>query len=249
MAIVPSSSHGTDLSSANTWTANQTAPAWIASGLTGATAASRYVGATASGAPASGTFSIGDFIIDQSGKIYVCTSAGSPGTWTQVAGGAMTLLSTTTAASIDVSGISQAYNDLVIQCILRDTTASTTTNLTMLINNDSAAHYGHQYVLGNTAAVSAVEGNSQSAARLGTVPAANAAAGLYGFIDILIPGYTSTTWQKAIISTYVYATDITTGARSIYHEFQFWNQTSAITRLTIQNTLTSASTMRIYGRL
>lgn len=54
---------------------------WVPSGLTGATAASRYVGATASGAPASGTFAVGDYVIDQSGQIWVCTAAGSPGTW------------------------------------------------------------------------------------------------------------------------------------------------------------------------
>lgn len=55
-------------------------------GLTGATAASRYVGATASGAPATGTFAVGDFVIDQTGKIHVCTTAGSPGTWTAIGG-------------------------------------------------------------------------------------------------------------------------------------------------------------------
>lgn len=51
------------------------------SGLTGATSASRYVGATTSGPPASGTFSTGDFAIDRSGRVYVCISGGSPGTW------------------------------------------------------------------------------------------------------------------------------------------------------------------------
>lgn len=56
-------------------------------GLTGATAATRYVGATASGAPASGAFQVGDFIIDQTGTIYVCTVAGSPGTWAAPSGG------------------------------------------------------------------------------------------------------------------------------------------------------------------
>ena len=56
-----------------------TAPAVSISGLTGATAASRYVGATASGAPASGTFAVGDFTIDQTGKIWVCTTAGPVG--------------------------------------------------------------------------------------------------------------------------------------------------------------------------
>jgi len=72
---------------ANTFTGNQTAPAFVASGLTGATTASRYVGGTASGAPAIGTFAVGDFIIDQTAKIWVCTTAGSPGTWAQVGGG------------------------------------------------------------------------------------------------------------------------------------------------------------------
>lgn len=64
-----------------TFTGITTAPEFSASGLTGATAASRYVGATASGAPVSGTFAVGDFVVDQSGRFWTCTSAGSPGTW------------------------------------------------------------------------------------------------------------------------------------------------------------------------
>lgn len=50
-------------------------------GLTGATSASRYVGGTTSGAPASGTFSTGDFVIARDGHIFICTSGGTPGTW------------------------------------------------------------------------------------------------------------------------------------------------------------------------
>lgn len=52
-------------------------------GLAGATAASRYAGATTSGAPGSGTFAVGDYVIDRSGKVWICTAAGTPGTWTQ----------------------------------------------------------------------------------------------------------------------------------------------------------------------
>jgi hypothetical protein len=67
--------------------ANVTATGYLSTqGLTGATAASRYVGATASGAPASGTFAEGDFVIDQTGKVWICTAAGSPGSWTAAAG-------------------------------------------------------------------------------------------------------------------------------------------------------------------
>ena len=52
-----------------------------ATGLPGATAASRHAGATASGAPTTGTFAVGDFVVDQSGNEWVCTVAGTPGTW------------------------------------------------------------------------------------------------------------------------------------------------------------------------
>lgn len=52
-----------------------------ASGLTGATQASRYVGATTSGAPTTGTFLVGDFVIDRSAMVWICNNAGTPGTW------------------------------------------------------------------------------------------------------------------------------------------------------------------------
>ena len=58
-------------------------PMLAPTGLTGATAATRYAGATAAGAPASGTFAAGDFVIDQAGSVWVCTAAGTPGTWVQ----------------------------------------------------------------------------------------------------------------------------------------------------------------------
>ena len=54
--------------------------------LTGAAAATRYVGATTNGAPTTGTFVKGDFVIDQTAKIWVCVTAGTPGVW-QAAGG------------------------------------------------------------------------------------------------------------------------------------------------------------------
>lgn len=57
------------------------ATAYKCIGLTGATAASRYVGGTTTGAPSSGTFAVGDFIVAQDGFVWVCTTAGTPGTW------------------------------------------------------------------------------------------------------------------------------------------------------------------------
>ena len=57
-------------------------PYLTVTGVGNATTATRYVGGTANGAPSSGTFAVGDFIVDQTGTIWVCTTAGTPGTWT-----------------------------------------------------------------------------------------------------------------------------------------------------------------------
>jgi len=48
---------------------------------TGATAAARFMGGTTTGAPVAGTFAVGDFVIAQNGKLWICTVAGTPGTW------------------------------------------------------------------------------------------------------------------------------------------------------------------------
>ena len=64
-----------------TFTGEVVAPDFKVSGLTGATTATRYVGGTINGAPTSGTFAVGDFIIDQTATIWVCLVAGTPGTW------------------------------------------------------------------------------------------------------------------------------------------------------------------------
>jgi hypothetical protein len=53
-------------------------------GGTGATAHSQWVGATTSGAPTSGTNAVGNWIVDQTGTMWVCTVAGTPGTWLPV---------------------------------------------------------------------------------------------------------------------------------------------------------------------
>ena len=87
-----------------TMTGQLIVPDLSVSGLTGATAASRYVGATASGAPTAGTFAVGDFVIDQTGKVWVCTTAGTPGTWTQVGGGALTSYSINLGADVTLAG-------------------------------------------------------------------------------------------------------------------------------------------------
>jgi len=62
-----------------------TGTAHAATGLTGAVTATRYVGGTATVAPTTGTFITGDYVISANGKLWICTSGGTPGTWVNVA--------------------------------------------------------------------------------------------------------------------------------------------------------------------
>lgn len=50
-------------------------------GLPGAPLGLRLRGATASGPPATGTWKAGDQVSDRTGAIWICTAAGSPGSW------------------------------------------------------------------------------------------------------------------------------------------------------------------------
>jgi hypothetical protein len=51
-----------------------------APGLSGLTQG-RFVGVTALGAPSSGTFAVGDYVLDQNGMLFCCCAAGAPGIW------------------------------------------------------------------------------------------------------------------------------------------------------------------------
>lgn len=53
-------------------------------GTTGALNSSRCVGAVSNADPTGGPWSVGDWVVDLTGGIRVCTVAGSPGTWVQL---------------------------------------------------------------------------------------------------------------------------------------------------------------------
>lgn len=91
-------------------------PYYATLGITGATAASRWVGGTASGAPTTGTFAAGDYVIAQDGHVWICSVAGSPGTWVDASAGgggggvpAITVVTETGWAQASAVGTSTNY--------------------------------------------------------------------------------------------------------------------------------------------
>src|SRR5579859_161223 len=84
-AALTVSSGGASITGAINSTSTVTGTAHVASGFTGATASSRYVGATTTGHPTTGTFAVGDWVVTQDGFVWICITAGTPGTWQQPA--------------------------------------------------------------------------------------------------------------------------------------------------------------------
>lgn len=83
--------------------------AYAPTGLTGAVAAARFAGGTTSGAPVAGTFAVGDFVIAQDGGVWICTGAGSPGTWIDMSSGRELAYAESNATN---AGISTIYVDI-----------------------------------------------------------------------------------------------------------------------------------------
>jgi hypothetical protein len=82
-----------------TFTGEVSVPDLKITGLTGATASSsRLVGTTTSGPPVSGTFAVGDMVIDQTATIWFCNGAGTPGTWLTVTANSLVVRSATATA-------------------------------------------------------------------------------------------------------------------------------------------------------
>lgn len=117
-------------------------------GLTGATAATRYVGGTASGPPTTGTFAAGDFVVDLTGAIWICLTAGTPGTWVKTSWDAIATL--TYGATVTPSAPAGRWQTLAVTSTAAFTieaptgspSASMTTELTIEVLNSSGGTMG-----------------------------------------------------------------------------------------------------------
>lgn len=236
------------------------ASAFAPAGLTGATAASRYVGATASGAPASGTFAVGDFVIDQTGTLWVCTTAGSPGTWTQIAGGgggsgAWTQIATQTlaaaTASVTFSSIPGTYRALQFIFRAAVTGATTEENSYVRANGDTGANYdygGPIYDYTGTSLVVTAHGDTKWL--FVNLPGTSSPANSMSSGVLTLPGYADTTIRKGVFGLGQQQRDDSAQYGRDWHVGGRWRSTAAITSLTFaaaSSTLAAGSTFALYG--
>jgi len=127
---------------------------YSATGLPGTTAGTRYVGGTASGAPTTGTFLLGDHIVDQTGFMWVCTAAGSPGTWVKLLSGTVPVANggTGVTASTGTGAVVLSTNPVLygpIEAVYLNNSASISGLTSYSINGGQTVGYFQLAAAGN----------------------------------------------------------------------------------------------------
>jgi hypothetical protein len=115
----------------------------ISAQMSGATAQSGYVGGTSGAVPASGTFQVGDLVIDGAvGVTRICTVSGTPGTWvSQASVKLQEIVLSTASSSVTFSNIPGGYRDLEIRAFAKATGVTTSANLVIQFNGDTGTNY------------------------------------------------------------------------------------------------------------
>lgn len=205
-------------------------PSMGVSGLTGAVQPSRYVGATTSGAPGSGTFAVGDVVVDRTGSLWTCYAAGSPGSFIRSDG----FLGNTTfgiaTASWTSPTIPAGWSTIEIDLFLRGDTAATGTAVQVQANGDTGTNYDYELLsyqgTGNTT-VSGVEGHGVAFMRLVDMPAATGPAKSFAGARITVPNYVDATHDKVFFAQTAIALVYSAGNAFVYGASGWWHGTSA----------------------
>lgn len=142
------------------------------SGLTGATSQTSRIVGTINGTagPTSGAFLLGDMVYDLTYRtLWVCITAGSPGTWVPL-GGSITTRVTNTTLPISVPSWART---VTVNWIARSAgTGTGGDDLQLQLNGDTGANYIWQLLLGNgSSAVSSSPGVAVTSMRVGVIPA------------------------------------------------------------------------------
>lgn len=140
---------------------------------------------------------------------------------------------TVAAASIDIQNIAQNYKHLELRIYARGDTAATNTPILLRFNNDSGGNYDRQSLAGVAASASASEVFAQTSINLGSMPAASAAANLFGQIDVSINNYSGTTGNKALRANLARQDGYSAGLLVSQQVMGGWRSNAPITRITV----------------
>ena len=155
----------------------------------------------------------------------------------------------TTADSVTFSGIPQTgYTDLVIKFSTRDNDAGTFSHLGLTLNGDTGSNYTYIMLRGDGSSGVSTSTATTNYMVLSYGNAAGSTSNTYGIGELVIPNYTSSS-RKSILAESLNESNHTPA----YGTFLagLWTGTSAITSVTLKQTLTGpfvqGSTFYLYG--
>lgn len=248
-------SNGTDpaWTTAPTVSGELTALDLKATGMTGAANSVRVVGGNATGAPTTGTFAVRDLAVDSDGTLWICTAAGSPGTWTQVSGsggssggsgsgvagsGALVPISvfgpiTTATATIPFASIPQTgYRNLRLVITGRGDTAATSSVLRINFNTDTGTNYNSQVGSFSSGTAAGSRTTSETFGRIANLACASALGSSASAITLDILNYVGTSHFKTWMSD-SFVNDNSVPAPEVNTHSGYWASTAAITSLSL----------------
>ena len=193
----------TDLRPALATTANLAGQLVQATGLTGAQQTSRWTGAVAGAAPTTGTFNVGDWVTDTTlGIVWMCTVAGSPGTWAPTSRVKLGRFSGTGSSGTISATIPTGFNHLETYWRARDTSTNTAgDDMTIRFNNDSTGiYYGTDAYDNGTNNANATQYAAASTVKFGVTAGGGQVAGVVAGGMLWVQSISSTaqykTWQS-----------------------------------------------------
>lgn len=141
------------------------------------------------------------------------------------------------AASIDVTGISNTYAHLMMTIYARSDTAAAAANMFLQFNGDTGANYDYQDLSGNAASPAAVESfGLASGAYVGNCPANTAGANLFGSSQVFIPNYANSSNNKQAICFASNKVGTTSASIAVHLIGPAWRSNAAINRITLVTT-------------
>lgn len=131
----------------------------------------------------------------------------------------------------DVTGIPPGYSMIEILALLRSDVASTVDVLDIFLNGDTtAANYRRGRILAETATGVSYQGGDDSVS--GRIAAASTTANYFATTQIIIPFYSSTTFNKNI-DVITNFRELTTDVEVMTFNLQ-WENTAAVNQITLQ---------------
>jgi hypothetical protein len=131
------------------------------------------------------------------------------------------------ASSVTFSNIPSTYKHLQLRILGRSTSTSTT-QISMRFNSDSASNYSEHFLRGDGSSASAYGGANVSAVQTGILPGTNQSANVFGALIVDILDYADTNKFKTVRMMTAYDNN---GSGSVGLYSANWRSTSAITSI------------------